>query len=162
MVAARVEVATRCAICKTTHTPSERPHTIGIQAIERERELAALRRKGIYVSKMFGGKGTKPALPLTTEERHLHGWATVQAGRGAPADDDAIAYAAMLLRDPCSYCGSHTRVMVDHIVSISKGGETRWWNLAACCVRCNSVKNASKPITALHRVIVRTLKAAQS
>lgn len=50
-------------------------------------------------------------------------------------------YAAILRRDPCSYCGGPGGE-VDHIVPPSKGGTGHWTNLTAACKSCNSSKNA--------------------
>lgn len=41
----------------------------------------------------------------------------------------------------CQYCGKSIGPMtVDHIVPRSKGGQSNWDNLVACCKRCNSQK----------------------
>lgn len=39
----------------------------------------------------------------------------------------------------CVYCGGHGRT-IDHIVARSRGGDSSWLNLAACCQRCNNKK----------------------
>ncbi len=39
----------------------------------------------------------------------------------------------------CVYCGKDGRT-IDHIVPKSRGGESSWLNLAACCQRCNNKK----------------------
>lgn len=40
----------------------------------------------------------------------------------------------------CTYCGSSERLECDHIIAVSKGGETSLENLAAACKSCNSRK----------------------
>jgi predicted nucleic acid-binding Zn ribbon protein len=53
---------------------------------------------------------------------------------GAPAD-----YAALLRRDPCSYCGG-AGGGIDHIVARAREGADGWENLTGTCGRCNSSK----------------------
>lgn len=51
----------------------------------------------------------------------------------------------ILLRDSfkCQYCSQQyafEELVVDHIISLDKGGDNDYENLCACCVRCNSHK----------------------
>jgi 5-methylcytosine-specific restriction endonuclease McrA len=55
-------------------------------------------------------------------------------------DPDAVAYADVLLRDPCSYCGASTAT-VDHIDPVARGGRNEWTNLTGACLSCNSRKH---------------------
>jgi hypothetical protein len=51
--------------------------------------------------------------------------------------------ANILLRDEdtCQYCGKRSRELtLDHIVPRSKGGQSTWENLVACCRACNGRK----------------------
>lgn len=51
--------------------------------------------------------------------------------------------ANILLRDEdtCQYCGRHTRELtLDHIIPRSRGGQSTWENLVACCRACNGRK----------------------
>lgn len=51
--------------------------------------------------------------------------------------------ANILLRDEdrCQYCGKHMRdLTLDHIVPRSRGGQSTWENLVACCHTCNGRK----------------------
>lgn len=57
-------------------------------------------------------------------------------------DADAVAYADVLRRDVCSYCGTSHTDEVDHIVPSARGGANNWTNLTAACRRCNLTKNA--------------------
>ena len=43
----------------------------------------------------------------------------------------------------CRLCGSGRDLTVDHIVPVSKGGGTVWWNLQTLCRSCNSKKGMS-------------------
>lgn len=57
---------------------------------------------------------------------------------------------SILIRDRflCQYCGKPLRsqeVTLDHIVPKSRGGETNWENLAACCPSCNVRKGSKLP-----------------
>lgn len=49
----------------------------------------------------------------------------------------------ILLRDDekCQYCGKHSRdLTLDHVVPRSRGGQSTWDNLVACCKACNARK----------------------
>lgn len=51
--------------------------------------------------------------------------------------------ANILLRDEetCQYCGKHMRELtLDHILPRSRGGQSTWENLVACCRACNGRK----------------------
>ena len=84
----------------------------------------------------------------TNEWRRLNpaAWANIQRRRrermkGATALDPAMAdaFADVIRRDPCSYCGRPSTA-VDHIIPISGGGTVEWDNLAPSCKPCNSSK----------------------
>src|SRR5262249_18482530 len=56
----------------------------------------------------------------------------------------------ILIRDRyvCQYCGKPLKsqeIKLDHIVPKSRGGESNWENLAACCPRCNVRKGSKLP-----------------
>ncbi|WP_246134046.1 HNH endonuclease [Microbacterium hatanonis] len=42
----------------------------------------------------------------------------------------------------CIYCGRDGRT-IDHIIPRSRGGDSSWLNLAACCQKCNNKKGDS-------------------
>lgn len=63
----------------------------------------------------------------------------LRAGR-RNREEPTIAYAVLLKRDPCSYCAG-VGGSLDHIIPITRDGETDWKNLTAACGRCNSSKN---------------------
>jgi Restriction endonuclease len=49
----------------------------------------------------------------------------------------------ILLRDDdtCQYCGKRSRdLTLDHILPRSRGGQSTWENLVACCKHCNGKK----------------------
>ncbi|GCE10674.1 HNH endonuclease [Tengunoibacter tsumagoiensis] len=49
----------------------------------------------------------------------------------------------ILLRDEetCQYCGKRSRELtLDHIIPRSRGGQSTWENLVACCKHCNGKK----------------------
>lgn len=51
----------------------------------------------------------------------------------------------ILLRDEetCQYCGKRTRELtLDHIIPRSRGGQSTWENLVACCKYCNGKKGS--------------------
>lgn len=62
----------------------------------------------------------------------------------------------------CAYCGAPAESW-DHVIPISKGGETEPWNIVPACIACNSSKNDSdlmewlekRGFTLSHKVIDR-------
>jgi hypothetical protein len=51
--------------------------------------------------------------------------------------------ANIMLRDEdtCQYCGKHSRELtLDHVMPRSRGGQSTWENLVACCRACNGRK----------------------
>ena len=63
-----------------------------------------------------------------------------QLRRSAVHDEWTADYIALLLNDPCSYCGGRAGT-VDHIVPLHAGGTNEWHNLTAACKACNSSKS---------------------
>lgn len=53
-----------------------------------------------------------------------------------------ITRRAVFARDrwECQYCGRRGSLTMDHVVPRSKGGETSWENVVACCASCNRRK----------------------
>jgi hypothetical protein len=56
----------------------------------------------------------------------------------------------ILLRDhsTCQYCGTQyppSELTLDHVLPRSRGGESAWDNLVACCKRCNHRKGNRTP-----------------
>jgi hypothetical protein len=62
-----------------------------------------------------------------------------QLARRIGRDPQSMEYAAILLRDPCSYCGGPATT-IDHIEPLRAGGLSAWDNLTASCAPCNSTK----------------------
>jgi 5-methylcytosine-specific restriction endonuclease McrA len=56
------------------------------------------------------------------------------------------SYPAILLGDPCSYCGASAE-HIDHIVPLGRGGSGDWDNLTAACAVCNMSKGAKSLLT---------------
>ena len=52
----------------------------------------------------------------------------------------------VLIRDRhrCCYCRG-VATTIDHLIPASRGGESSWLNLVACCVSCNSRKRDRTP-----------------
>ncbi len=44
-------------------------------------------------------------------------------------------------RNTCQYCGSTTRLTIDHVIPRSKGGTDTWENLVVACSKCNTEKS---------------------
>jgi len=69
-------------------------------------------------------------------------------------DPESLAYAEkVLIHDPCAYCGATPGIATkDHIVPVSKGGETSWENLTASCQTCNLMKSDLDLLPALLKI----------
>lgn len=48
---------------------------------------------------------------------------------------------AQLIELPCTYCGAHDNITIDHIVPLSRDGRHEASNLAPACFSCNSSKS---------------------
>lgn len=78
---------------------------------------------------------------LNPEKASAHALKKNHRRRGAELDSDARAYATILRRDPCCYCGVRgERIEIDHIAPIRGGGDGQWTNLTAACRACNAAK----------------------
>src|SRR5260370_9837542 len=71
-----------------------------------------------------------PGVIRLTEYRHI------------PYERRSLSRKNILLRDhsSCQYCGKQfapSELPLDHITPRSRGGESAWDNLVACCKRCN-------------------------
>lgn len=73
-------------------------------------------------------------------ERHRANSAADARRRRLDRDVDAVTYADILRRDPCSYC-DESATEVDHIVAVTAGGDNGWLNLTAACRLCNGRKS---------------------
>jgi hypothetical protein len=65
--------------------------------------------------------------------------------------------ANIMLRDEelCQYCGKHFRELtLDHVIPRSRGGQSTWENLVACCRSCNGRKGNHLP----HEVGMKLLR----
>jgi hypothetical protein len=64
------------------------------------------------------------------------------------AKGEDAEYVAVLLGDPCSYCGDRS-TGIDHIQATARGGTDAWENFTAACAWCNSVKGARPLLEAM-------------
>ncbi len=67
-----------------------------------------------------------------------------------PFKNRSLSRKNILLRDhsQCQYCGKHlppSELTLDHVFPRSRGGESTWDNLVACCKRCNHKKGSHTP-----------------
>lgn len=78
---------------------------------------------------------------------------------GLARDRQSIEYTAILLEDPCSYCGAPT-THIDHIVPVADHGTSVWSNLTSACRRCNQRKNDRSLLAylAISAGLIRSLK----
>ncbi|MEZ5356289.1 MAG: HNH endonuclease [Bryobacteraceae bacterium] len=70
--------------------------------------------------------------------------------RRIPHQTRALSRKNILMRDrhSCQYChrtGHHSPLTLDHVVPRSRGGDTSWENLVACCHECNNRKGNRTP-----------------
>lgn len=67
-------------------------------------------------------------------------------------------------RMTCQYCGRKreaSKLNLDHIIPISKGGVTGWDNVVCCCKSCNRKKGDSLP-SETGMKLIRPVKAPQN
>lgn len=79
-----------------------------------------------------------PSVIRLTEYRHI------------PFKHRSLSRKNILLRDhsTCQYCGHQyppSELTLDHIIPRSRGGESTWDNLVACCKKCNHQKSNRTP-----------------
>ncbi len=70
--------------------------------------------------------------------------------RRIPHQTRALSRKNIMMRDryTCQYChkaGSAGDLTLDHVTPRSRGGETTWENLVACCHSCNNRKGSRTP-----------------
>src|ERR671915_436484 len=79
-----------------------------------------------------------PSVIRLTEYRHI------------PFERRSLSRKNILLRDhsTCQYCGKQfapSELTLDHVLPRSRGGESTWDNLVACCKRSNPRKGSRTP-----------------
>lgn len=79
-----------------------------------------------------------------------------QGERRLGRDPEAVAYADILRRDLCCYCGAPSE-QIDHIEPVIHGGPNDWDNLTASCRSCN----ASKKDKSLLGYLVKQIEITQ-
>ncbi len=70
--------------------------------------------------------------------------------RRIPHQSRALSRKNILLRDrnTCQYCGTvlaSSELTLDHVIPRSRGGQSTWENLVACCHECNRRKGSKLP-----------------
>jgi 5-methylcytosine-specific restriction endonuclease McrA len=70
--------------------------------------------------------------------------------RRIPHQSRALSRKNILLRDrnTCQYCGTvlaNGELTLDHVIPRSRGGQSTWENLVACCHECNRRKGNHMP-----------------
>lgn len=73
---------------------------------------------------------------------------------------EALEWALVIRKDPCSYCGSVGPMELDHIDPVVLGGDGEWDNLAPACRSCNGSKNDDRLVHFLMRKQSVARKAA--
>jgi len=77
----------------------------------------------------------------------------LQKYRRVPRQNRGVSRRGVLLRDgnTCQYCRfkfSAQNLTLDHVVPRSRGGDSTWENLVACCFGCNNRKGNRTPAEA--------------
>ena len=85
----------------------------------------------------------------------LHDYVSVPRGAGR-----RLSRRAVFARDRfrCQYCGSDSRLTVDHVIPRSKGGTHTWDNVVTSCAPCNLKKGDKTPAGA-HMYLARSPRA---
>ena len=78
--------------------------------------------------------------------------------RRIPQQARALSRKNILMRDryACQYCqksGNSAQLTLDHVHPRSRGGESTWENLVACCHTCNNRKGSRTPEEANMKLI---------
>jgi len=81
------------------------------------------------------GSWDRPSVIILTRYVHL------PRSRSLP-----VSRRGVLRRDDhrCAYCGRAANT-IDHVQPRSRGGRDSWYNLVACCLRCNNIKSDRTP-----------------
>lgn len=72
-------------------------------------------------------------------------------GNGISADDEK--YLKSYTNGTCSYCGRKTKLQIDHVVALTKGGTDEFDNVAPACERCNKKKGNRSLIVFLRELL---------
>ncbi len=66
---------------------------------------------------------------------------------------ETVLYMRQVRSDPCAWCMAPAQRVqdVDHIVPLLAGGEDRWENMTASCLRCNRGRKAEPLLRTLVR-----------
>lgn len=68
--------------------------------------------------------------------------------RNAPISDLstwAVKYLPSIFRNRCVYCGQLTKLEIDHVTAISRGGSNTLGNVVVACRSCNAHKSNGEP-----------------
>jgi 5-methylcytosine-specific restriction endonuclease McrA len=73
--------------------------------------------------------------------------------RRVPRQNRSVSRKGLMLRDhnSCQYCARPflgKELTLDHVVPRSRGGDSTWENLVACCFPCNNRKGNRTPVEA--------------
>lgn len=135
-----------CSVARSAEWQKANPEKHKAQrARYREKHRAALRAKGLdrYYRLMVEDPERIRAnrrAAAKTPKGVVYNRGARHKRRGAPMDALAREWAAIVLNDPCAYCGEPA-VELDHIQPVSLGGDGLWENLSAACRSCNARKN---------------------
>lgn len=98
---------------------------------------AWLEKKKVYERRYRKTEGGKAVHAAVTHRRR----AAIAGTTDAPLT--AVEWLAILKvnRYRCYYCKEKTKLSMDHVIPLSKGGEHRKENVVPACIPCNSRKN---------------------
>lgn len=143
-----------------THTERLHKPVLVLNASYEPVNICATRRalvlilKGVaHAEEMAQGTVQAPraALPVPSVIRLLE-------YRRIPHQTRALSRKNIMMRDrfTCQYCHkvfNSGDLTLDHVIPRSRGGDTSWENLVACCHRCNNRKGNRTPEEALMKLL---------
>jgi 5-methylcytosine-specific restriction endonuclease McrA len=122
--------------------------------------ICAARRALVLVLKGLASTEEQTQLHLQSARRKIPLPSVIRLldYRRIPHQARALSRKNILMRDryTCQYCqkgGSAGHLTLDHVLPRSRGGESTWENLVACCHTCNNRKGSRTPEEANMRLL---------
>jgi 5-methylcytosine-specific restriction endonuclease McrA len=114
--------------------------------------ICAARRALVLVLKGVASTEESDAVQLQSARRKVDLPSVIRLleYRRIPQQARALSRKNILMRDrhTCQYChrsGNSANLTLDHVLPRSRGGESSWENLVACCHTCNNRKGSRTP-----------------
>lgn len=142
--------------------PAERLHkpVLVLNASYEPINICAARRALVLILKgiAMAEEHANHAVPSARQQMPLPSVIRLLEYRRIPHQSRALSRKNILMRDKytCQYCSKilpSGELTLDHVHPRSRGGETTWENLVACCHPCNNRKGARTPDEANMRLL---------